>query len=59
MPCIFLPLILRLPCIVAARTKVTRRTVLIGLGAALAALVGGPTFAAPPAGLAGGGVATG
>ena len=58
MPCIFLPLILRLPCIVAARTKVTRRTVLIGLGAALAALVGGPTFAAPPAGLAGGGVAT-
>lgn len=53
MPCVFLPLVLRLPRVAAAR-----RTVLAGLVAAIVSLGGAPAFAAAPAGLAGGGVAT-
>jgi hypothetical protein len=58
MPCVFLPLVLRLPGFPAARVAASRRTVLVGLLAAVVTMIGGPASAAPPAGLAGGGVAT-
>ena len=58
MSCVFLPLVLRLPRVLAARPAAPRRTVLVGLAVALVALAGGFASAAPPAGLAGGGVAT-
>lgn len=58
MPCVFLPLVLRLPRFPAAGAAALRRTVLLGLLAAVATGVGGPAVAAAPAGLAGGGVAT-
>jgi len=57
MPCVFLPLVLRLPRVPAARPTAPRRPVLAGLAATLVALIGGSASAAPPAGLAGGGVA--
>jgi hypothetical protein len=58
MPCVFLPLVLRLPRSQAASAPASRRTLLVGLLAVIASLAVAPTFAAPPAGLAGAGVAT-
>ena len=58
MSCVFLPLVLRLPRLPMAGTPTLRRSVLLGLLAAVATLAGRPTLAAAPAGLAGGGVAT-
>jgi hypothetical protein len=58
MPCVFLPLALRLPRSLVAFAAAPRRTVLAGLMAAAVAVAGSPAVAAPPAGLAGSGVAT-
>ncbi|MFM7138503.1 MAG: hypothetical protein ACKO1M_15785, partial [Planctomycetota bacterium] len=58
MPCVFLPLVLRQPRFPTACIPALRRTLLLGLLAAVATLAGGPALAAPPAGLDGGGVAT-
>ncbi len=58
MPCVFLPLVLRLPCVQTASAPASRRTLVVGLLAAFVCLAGAPASAAPPAGLAGKGVAT-
>ena len=58
MSCVFLPIVPRLPSFPAAGAAALRRTVLLGLLAAVATGAGGPAVAAAPAGLAGGGVAT-
>jgi hypothetical protein len=58
MSCVFLPLVLRLPRFPAAGAAALRRTVLLGLLAAVATGAGAPAVAAAPASLAGGGVAT-
>jgi hypothetical protein len=58
MSCVFLPLVLRLPRFPAAGAAALRRTLLLGLLAAVATGAGAPAVAAAPASLAGGGVAT-
>jgi hypothetical protein len=58
MPCVFLPLVSRLPRSLTAFATSPRRTVLAGIMAAAVVVAAGAAVAAPPAGLVGSGVAT-